>query len=372
MSESGHANTERPASRSSARNACMRCGTPVSVVWHLPSSCKECDASFDARPRRIGTVAFLVATICAIAVMAILRQFIDITGVLVIAGLLIGFVGFNLAEVLMFRFGVLRLTNVNTPDDSPSISLSPSDPRALSEAEKAARTKDYAGSSKQTRVAQGAQLRESLQLARSNITSEKPAPQKSEKHKRRAGSRQNSITLKSDRGPRCSFARVDATNDAAIRRASELAINITREHFDPLVGVEQNDYMIDHFLSPFAIREQMEGGYEYYIVLSPAQPEKRSIGIVAARPQSNHVLHISRFHLLKEERGKGYSHSMMRLVRQRAAKSGCSRITTHVMKDDFQAILVCEHLGFSRTGERHDEIGSGFVMDILIYELELQ
>lgn len=315
------------------------------------------------------TVAFFAATVFAVIGMVLLNQVIAIPGVLVVFGLLVGLVGFNATEIMLFRLNILRLTNLNAPDDSPVQSLDPTDPNALAQAEKAARAKGYAGSSRQMRAAQGMQLRQSIQLAKSLTSPESVAPTTHEGSKhakaRTTGQASEDATRK-----RCSFARVSSSNDNVIRDTSSLATHIAREHFDPLVGSEQNDYMIDHFLSPYAIREQIEGGHEYYIVLSPE--EKRPIGIVAVRPRNDHTLLISRFYLLKEERGKGYARSMMQLVRQRAQKTGCPLARVYLIRNNYQAILAFEHLGFTRVGERMDEIGSAYVVDNLVYEMPIR
>ena len=49
-----------------------------------------------------------------------------------------------------------------------------------------------------------------------------------------------------------------------IPNLSKLATRIVREHYDSIIGVETNSYMLDKFQSEKGITSQFESGYEYY------------------------------------------------------------------------------------------------------------
>ena len=53
------------------------------------------------------------------------------------------------------------------------------------------------------------------------------------------------------------FEKVDIEKTEELSR---LASAIVREHYDPILGTEQNDYMIEKFQSPDAIRDQIRSG----------------------------------------------------------------------------------------------------------------
>ncbi len=351
----------------STDRCCRKCGTPVGLSWHVPASCKECGASFDARPQWLVTIAFLLATTFAVGIMALTRRLTDAPALLVGAGLIAGFIGFNAAELAMFHMGLLRLINVNADDSLDDVELQSED--ALARAEREARAKNYAGADKRTRAVQARQLRQSIELARSLRTGEEERGAIAGMSARKGGTAR----------PRCRFKRLAGDDDRGIRAMSALATRIVRGHFDPIVGPEQNDYMIARFQSPEAIATQIEEGYEYYFVFPPREPQAadgrrrkvRPIGFLAVRAQGDGSLYLSKFYLTKEERGKGYAHSMFGLVLQRARKLGCDRVTLNVNRNNYQAILAYEHLGFERTGTRRTDIGSGFVMDDYVYELIL-
>lgn len=361
---------------------CQCCGEPVRAGWHLPSSCKGCGASFDQRPRWSTTLVFFASVLVAIAVVALVSLAIDVTAVLVIIGLCVGLVAFNLLEVVLFRAGAIKLTNVNVPNDTEGIRLA-----------------TYAGTDKRTRAAQAEQLRGAIELAKSirgaNGTDAADAMGAANNRPKPAAS-----------SPRCRFRKLDESDERGIRVMSTLATRIVREHFDPIIGVEQNDYMLARFQTPEAIAAQLAEGYEYFFVLPPKEaavrggagqdgaaqgdaarngagqggdarnggkekPRRvRPIGFLAVQARDRE-LYLSKFYLVKEERGQGYARSMMALVARRGRELGCDCVRLNVNRNNYQAILAYEHLGFTRTGEQQTDIGSGFVMDDYVYERPL-
>lgn len=48
---------------------------------------------------------------------------------------------------------------------------------------------------------------------------------------------------------------------AALEALSRLASQIVKEHYDPILGAAQNDYMIEKFQSVEAIKGQIAQGY---------------------------------------------------------------------------------------------------------------
>lgn len=344
------------------------------------------------------TAAFLGATALAVGAMGITWQLVPQTTVIVPVGLCIGLVAFNLVEVVLFRTGILRLTNVNADDPLAAVSLSPGDEDALAKAEAMARAKNYAGNSRPERAAQAKQLRETIDLAKSLRSGTESEPEQRDVSRRDVPRDTPRTTSPSTTSapvytpqsatpapvarPRCRFRQLLADNQADVRRMSALATGIVREHFDPIIGPEQNDYMISRFQTPDAIAAQLNEGFEYYYVYPPkgAQPAAtadgqrdrvRPIGFVAVQAQDAGQLYLSKFYLSKEERGRGYARSMMGLVVSRARKLNCDHVTLHVNRNNYQAILAYEHLGFKRVGEVRTNIGSGYVMDDFVYELTL-
>ena len=161
------------------------------------------------------------------------------------------------------------------------------------------------------------------------------------------------------------FELLPLSDERRIREMSEMATEIVREHFDPIVGKAQNDYMIGRFQTPEAIREQLERGYRYYFVLE----EGRRIGFHAFYPRED-CMYLSKFYLAKQFRGLGYSHIMLDFLTKKAADMGVRRIELNVNRFN-DAVLVYEKLGFRRIREEKNDIGHGYFMDDYVYALDL-
>ena len=62
------------------------------------------------------------------------------------------------------------------------------------------------------------------------------------------------------------FQELAAGDTAGIERMSALASGIVKEYYDPLLGAEQNDYMIEMFQSARSIAGQLDEGKRYFFV----------------------------------------------------------------------------------------------------------
>ena len=62
------------------------------------------------------------------------------------------------------------------------------------------------------------------------------------------------------------FEQLLLADEEKIKEMSRMAMEIVREHYDPIIGKAQNDYMIAKFQTADAIGKQLAGGYQYYFV----------------------------------------------------------------------------------------------------------
>lgn len=161
------------------------------------------------------------------------------------------------------------------------------------------------------------------------------------------------------------FTELFKDDKAGISEMSSMAAAIVREHFDPLIGKAQNDYMISLFQTEEAIAEQLENGYRYFFVRNGG----RNAGFTAFYPR-NRAMYISKFYLYKEERGKGYAHNMLEFVKEEARKLGLGSIELNVNKHN-SACKAYEALGFSIIRSEKNDIGNGFFMDDYVYGLDI-
>ena len=90
---------------------------------------------------------------------------------------------------------------------------------------------------------------------------------------------------------------------------SKLATEIVREHFDPIIGKAQNDYMLEKYQSISAIQGQFKKGYLYFWV----KYENKNAGFIGFY-QIENKLYLSKFYLEKNFRGKKISRKMLDFI----------------------------------------------------------
>lgn len=160
------------------------------------------------------------------------------------------------------------------------------------------------------------------------------------------------------------FVRLE-NDEKEIERMSAMATAIVREHFDPLIGKEQNDYMLSLFQTPGAIAAQLAEGYRYYFV----RKDGEDIGFTAFYPKQD-AMYLSKFYLYRQERAKGYAHAMMEFVESETRKEGLQAVELNVNRFN-SAVKVYEKLGFEIIREEKNEIGHGFIMDDYVFRKQL-
>ncbi len=161
------------------------------------------------------------------------------------------------------------------------------------------------------------------------------------------------------------FQRLLINDEQGIHEMSRMAEAIVREHFDPLIGKEQNDYMIAMFQKSEAIRSQLEHGVRYYFVLHEGQ----QAGFLAFYPKDT-VMYLSKFYLYKRERGRGYAREMLAFVKEKTIEEGLHAIELNVNKYNM-AVQVYESLGFRVIRDEKNDISHGFFMDDHVMRLDL-
>lgn len=161
------------------------------------------------------------------------------------------------------------------------------------------------------------------------------------------------------------FEKLHGDDEKGIREMSCMATEIVREHFDPIIGKAQNDYMIELFQTPAAIRKQLDHGASYYFV----REDDRLIGFLAFYPREG-AMYLSKLYLYKNERGKGYSRKMLDFVVRAARESGYASVELNVNRNN-DAVLAYEKLGFQVIRTEVNDIGNGFVMDDYVFRLKI-
>ncbi len=163
------------------------------------------------------------------------------------------------------------------------------------------------------------------------------------------------------------YKELRLSDTSEIKEMSGLASAIVKDHYDPILGETQNNYMIDKFQSVAAIKNQLENGYKYYFVTSH---DGVKVGFIALLEKEDHM-YISKFYLHKDYRGKGISRDMLQFIIEKADEAGFESIILNVNKYNHIAIRAYEKLGFTKIKEEKIDIGMGYYMDDFVYKYSI-
>ena len=143
-----------------------------------------------------------------------------------------------------------------------------------------------------------------------------------------------------------------------IKTIEELAYEIWPEHYTPIIGKSQVEYMLEKFQSVKAMTEQMKNGYCYFL----SEHDNVPVGYMSVNINLD-TLFLSKFYVVSTERGKGYGKNMIAYLETLAKEKSLKKIALTVNKHNTGSIKMYEKVGFVICGTAVKDIGEGFVMD---------
>lgn len=161
--------------------------------------------------------------------------------------------------------------------------------------------------------------------------------------------------------PSLMIVPVKTTSDMEI--VATLAQEIWNQHFIPIIGQDQVNYMVEKFQSSSALAEQLEHGYEYFMLIYDCV----LAGYCGIR-SSDGYLFLSKLYVHQDFRGNHIStdtfHHLVNLCKERQLH----KIWLTCNRHNKQTLEIYKHLGFIITREEVSDIGNGFIMDDYILE----
>jgi len=144
---------------------------------------------------------------------------------------------------------------------------------------------------------------------------------------------------------------------------ADLARIIWQQHYVPIIGANQVEYMLDKYQSVAAIKQQLNEAAQYFIICY----QDKAVGYISFIKKQD-VLFLSKIYILDSYRGKGLGKSAMAFIKASAIKLGLVKIALTVNKYNTNSIKAYKKMGFDNIGEIVTDIGNGFVMDDYILE----
>ncbi len=166
----------------------------------------------------------------------------------------------------------------------------------------------------------------------------------------------NKSAAPADRDRKILFVPVLSEHEATI--VENLAREIWTEHYNPIIGSEQVEYMLERFQSGEAILQQITLGILYFLITA----DEEVVGYIAVHPKSDELF-LSKIYVRSDQRGRGYGKKAVQFAETLAHARRLNKIVLTVNKNNVDSIRAYEKMGFKNTGSLVQDIGNGFVMD---------
>jgi ribosomal protein S18 acetylase RimI-like enzyme len=149
------------------------------------------------------------------------------------------------------------------------------------------------------------------------------------------------------------------TSAAQVADVARMAREVWNEHYVPLIGQGQVDYMVAKFQSPGAMQSQIGSGYEYFQIRQGGE----NVGYAATRHDVAVArVFVSKLYVLAAYRKSGAGRRSLDLIERRARERGATHLWLTVNKAN-PSVRAYERLGFRIVEAMVVDIGGGYVMD---------
>ncbi len=159
------------------------------------------------------------------------------------------------------------------------------------------------------------------------------------------------------------FAKVTAENVALIQ---PLAQSIWQVTYKTIITAEQMDYMLNMMYSVQKINEEIERGYIWEL----ATVDQQLIGYLDYVLQQDNRVFLSKIYLNTQVQSRGFGQELLKRVVDYAKSNKAKSVYLTVNKNNAKAISFYERHGFKQVGVARFDIGSGYIMDDFIMQLD--
>jgi ribosomal protein S18 acetylase RimI-like enzyme len=146
----------------------------------------------------------------------------------------------------------------------------------------------------------------------------------------------------------------------------ELAKNIWSEHFTPIIGKAQVDYMLKNYHSKKIIQNQLRNNCHYFLI----SHDSNSCGYCSIEFNSiENTVFLDKLYISKRFRRKGIASLILNFFIDKSTVRGVGIMSLKVNKNNTSAINFYKQQGFVITKSISISIGDGFVMDDYVMEI---
>jgi RimJ/RimL family protein N-acetyltransferase len=148
-----------------------------------------------------------------------------------------------------------------------------------------------------------------------------------------------------------------------INRIAKLAHKIWNEHYPPIIGQIQVDYMLLKFYSNHSLLEQMENGQIFYLL----NESGRDIGFAAVSRLDNNNWFLNKLYVDSTYQKQSFGHEMLIFL---TTRHNMKTLKLQVNRMNYKAINFYFKNGFVIEGLLDFDIGDGFQMNDFVMTLK--
>jgi len=156
-------------------------------------------------------------------------------------------------------------------------------------------------------------------------------------------------------------------NEITIRNATindielirELTFKVWPQTYSSIISKEQIDYMLEMMYSNKSLALQMAEGSQFIIV----QDTKKPVGFASYKPVAINIYKLDKIYILQTQQGKGIGKFVIDYILQQIKDRGAESLQLQVNRNNINAKLFYEKIGFSIIQEADFDIGNSYFMN---------
>lgn len=146
---------------------------------------------------------------------------------------------------------------------------------------------------------------------------------------------------------------------------ARLAEKIWKDHYIPIIGRNQVDYMLQLMYSVPALEQQMRDGHEFFLLYSGGRPA----GYISFSCKNPGEYFLHKFYIETEGQGKGTGTEVFRQALRLYPGMRTLRLT--VNRKNFKSVNFYFKLGFRIEEVKDFDIGGGYLMEDFVMRRDM-
>lgn len=147
----------------------------------------------------------------------------------------------------------------------------------------------------------------------------------------------------------------------------QLASEIWNDNYKGIISQNQIDYMLDMMYKPERVQQDLVEGYQWEFIYH----NNKIVGYLAFVIKDDNRVFLSKIYLKTSAQGFGLGKLALQHVKIYAKKNKATAVYLTVNKGNTKGIRAYKNFGFNIVAEEVTDIGSGYVMDDFIFELQI-